>query len=109
MGLSIKDGLILKGENLVISPNQRERVLKILHEGHQGIIKTMLLAKNTVFWPGYNKAIEEMVKSCDTCMRFSAQNAPMPLEPTPPPSRPWQEVASDVFTLEGKDYLVVGD
>ena len=35
-----------------------------------GITKTALLAKSTIFWPGYTKAIEEVVKSCATCMRF---------------------------------------
>ncbi len=50
-----------------------------------------------------------MVKECTTCMQFQAQNASMPLETTPPPSQPWQEVATDIFSLEGKEYLVIRD
>ena len=107
--LSIEDGLILKGEALVIPPEQRNNVLVCLHRSHQGITKTTLLAKDSVFWPGYTKAIEEMVRQCETCLRFQPKNAATPLEPTPAPSRPWQMVATDIFTLEGHDYLVLGD
>ena len=32
-----------------------------------------------------------------------------PLTPTPTPSHPWQMSATDIFTLEGNDHLVVGD
>ena len=37
------------------------------------------------------------------------QNAAAPLTPTPTPSHPWQMCATDIFTLEGIDNLVVGD
>ncbi len=107
--LSLEDGLIFKGETLVIPPGQRQRTLESLHKSHQGITKTTLLAKNHMFWPGYTKAIEETVKKCETCMTHQAKNAPTPLQPTPPPARPWQIVASDIFTLDGTDYLIVGD
>ncbi len=42
-------------------------------------------------------------------MRFQAQNAATPLEPTDPPSRLWQMVATDLFSFDGHTYLVVGD
>jgi len=107
--LTIEDGLIFKGETLVIPPGQRQRTLESLHKSHQGITKTTLLAKHHVFWPGYIKAIEETVKACATCAQHQAQNAQLPLQPTPPPARPWQMVASDLFTFDGTDYLVIGD
>ncbi len=94
---------------MVIPPKQREYVLQNLHKSHQGITKTILLAKGTVFWLGYTKAIEEVIKSCVTYIRFLPKNSATPLEPTPPPSRPWQVVASDLFIFDGYKYLVVGD
>ena len=42
-------------------------------------------------------------------MRFQAQNAATPLTPTPTPSHPWQICASDIFTLDGVDYLILAD
>ena len=38
-----------------------------------------------------------------------SQNAAAPLTPTPTPLHPWQMCATDIFTLEGVDHLVVGD
>ena len=61
-----------------------------MHQSHQVISKTQLHAHGYVFWPGINKAIEEAVWQCETCMRFQAKNADKPLTPTPTPSHPWQ-------------------
>ena len=106
--LPIEDGLVLRGEALVIPPAKMERTLHQLHQFHQGITKAQLLAHGHFFWPGINKAIE-VVCQCETCTRFQSQNAAEPLTPTPTPSCPWQMCATDIFTLEGIDHLVVGD
>ena len=97
------------GEALIIPPSEREKVLGTLHQSHQGITKTQLLACGCVLWPGINKAIEEAVQQCGTCMRFQAQNAAAPLTPTPIPSHPWQICASHIFTLDGVDYLILAN
>ena len=107
--LTIEDGLVLRGEALIIPPTKRERTLHQLHQFHQGIMKSHLLMHGSFFWPGINKAIEEVVHQCETCTQFQSQNAAAPLTPTPTPSRPWQMCATDIFTLEGNDHLVVGD
>ena len=106
--LTVEDGLVLWGEALIIPPAKRERTLHQLHQFHQGIMKWQLLACGSYFWPGINKAIEEVVCQCETCTWFQSQNAAAPLTPTPIPSHPWQMCATDIFTLEGVDHLVVG-
>ena len=70
-----------------------------------------MLTCGSFFWPGSNKAIEEVVHQCETCTWFQSQNAAAPLTPTPTPtpSCPWQMCATDIFMLEGNDHLVVGD
>ena len=72
-------------------------------------MKSQLLTHGSFFWPGNNKAIKEVVHQCETCTWFQSQNAAAPLTPTPTPSHPWQMCATDIFTLEGIDHLVVGD
>ena len=107
--LTIEDGPVLRGEALIIPPAKRERVLHQLHQFHQGITKSQLLACGSFFWPSINKAIKEVVCQCETCTRFQSQNAAAPLTPTPTPSCPSQMCATDIFMLEGVDHLVVGD
>ena len=107
--LTIKDGLVLHGEALVVPPSEREGILHQLHQFHQGITKSQLLACGCIFWPDINKAIEEVVCQCETCTQFQAWNAATPLTPTPTPFCPWQMFAFDIFTLEGADYIVYGD
>ena len=71
-------------------------------------MKLQLLTCGSFFWPSINKAIEEVVCQCETCTQFQSQHAAVSLTPTPTPSCPWQMYATDIFTLEGVGYLVVG-
>ena len=107
--LTVEDVLVLQGEALIIPPAKRERTLHQLHQFHQGITKSQLLTHGSFFLPSINKAIEEVVHQCEACTQFQSQNVAAPLTPTPTPSCPWQMCATDIFTLEGIDHLVVGN
>ena len=107
--LTVADSLVLWGEALIIPPAKRERVLHQLHQFHQGITKSMLLAHGSFLWPSINKAIREVVCQCETCTQFQSQNTAVPLTPTPTQSHPWQMCATDIFMLNGVDHLVVGN
>ena len=65
--LTVEDGLILKGEALIIPPPEREKILHRIHEGHQGITKCQYRARHCVYWPGINQDIKRIVESCATC------------------------------------------
>ena len=45
----IEDGIILKGTTIIIPAKKCEAVLKIIHEGHLGLNKCKLCAKETVY------------------------------------------------------------
>ena len=108
--LTIEDGLVFCREALIITPSEREKVL-VLCTSHTKALSehSCLLAHGCVFWPGINTAIKEAAWQCETCMRFQAQNAAAPLTPRPTPSYPWQICASDIFTLDGVDYLILAN
>ena len=107
--LTVEDGLILKGEALVIPPVEREKILHKIHEGHQGITKCQYRARHCVYWPGINQDIKRMVESCATCQRHRPQEPRQPLKPTPAPERPWQHISADFFSFDGFEYLVIID
>ena len=56
--LTVEDGLIMWGEALLIPESEWAQVLQQLHDGHQGITKTNLWAKNVIYWPEMTKDIE---------------------------------------------------
>ena len=78
--LTIEDGLILKGTRIVIPNKQQQAILKQLHEGHLGLNKCKLRAKETVYWPGLNNELENLVLKCELCLKYST--AKCKLEPS---------------------------
>ena len=60
--LVIEDGLILKGDRIVIPETLRGETLDMLHTGHQGETKCLLLARESVFWPGITNDVKQLVK-----------------------------------------------
>ena len=90
-------------------PTERGEVLQQIHEGHQRITKSQLRTHNCVYWPGINKDIQCMIEACETCQRFQPCQSHAPLKATPPPSRPWQRLGTDLFEFNGNDFIVIAD
>ena len=57
--LTVEDRLILWGEALLITESKQAQVLQQLHNGHQGLTKMNLEAKNVIYWPGMTKDMSE--------------------------------------------------
>ena len=79
-----------------------------LHVGHQGMVRCRLRAKSSVWWPGLYSQIKDFIKNCHECARDYKPHKE-PLIPTSLPDYPWQQVATDLFTLKGAEYLIVVD
>ena len=71
-------------------------ILREIHECHMGISK-MKASKGLFFWPGLSKDIDEFVRTCHTCIRFSnkSENAPMSTT-VDQVDEPWQRIAIDI-------------
>nr|XP_015833782.1 PREDICTED: uncharacterized protein K02A2.6-like [Tribolium castaneum] len=107
--LSTDDGLIFKGNRLVIPQTFREDILSQIYEGHQGIEKCKIRARSTVYWPGISKQIENMVMRCWICEKYRHQNQKESLIPHPVPDCAWKKIAADIMTFRGMDFLIVID
>ena len=79
--LTVQQGLLMKGNRLVIPVSMRLDVLDKLHEGHQGITKCRERAKTSVWWPGLRKQLEELVNNYSTCIKERV-NRPEPVIPS---------------------------
>ena len=60
--MSIKNGLILKGEQVVIPESQRSDIVEKIHQAHQGVEKCKLRPRSSVYWPNINNDIEVRVQ-----------------------------------------------
>ena len=107
--LCIADSLILLGDCLVIPASRQTKVLQSIHEGHLGIEKCKSRAKMCVYWPNINDSIEQLVKDCSVCNKFSRSNQKEPLLQHPVPMRPWEKIGADYFTIGTQDYLLIVD
>ena len=94
---------------MIIPAGLRAEYLTKIHEAHQGVTKCQLRAKSCIFWNGINKDIEELVGKCPICQKYGNAQPAEPLRPHEIPSRPWQVVATDIFMLEGTEYLLIAD
>ena len=62
--LTLHDHLLLHGTRIVVPAAMQQETLRKIHQGHQGIQRCCLRAKVSVWWPGWSKQIEELVKQC---------------------------------------------
>ena len=107
--ISCYEGLMFKGDRIIVPHSLRPEILQRIHAAHLGIEKCKARARGAVFWPGINSAIDELVSKCSTCQQHQRSNQREPLIPQEVPKRPWATVAADIFYYKGKDYLLVVD
>uniref|UniRef100_A0A674EBM2 Gypsy retrotransposon integrase-like protein 1 n=1 Tax=Salmo trutta TaxID=8032 RepID=A0A674EBM2_SALTR len=107
--LSQINGIIFKGEKIIIPTSLREEILTKIHAGHMGMEKCKQRARDIMFWPGMCKQIEDIVGRCTICLERRPSNTKEPMLPHCIPDRPWQVVATDLFTWNNEDYIVTVD
>ena len=107
--LTEHNGLLLFRDRITVPTTMRRDILEKLHDGHQGIVKCMERARISVWWPGINAQIKELVANCEFCQVNKRSQGKEPLKPTELPGGPWQKIAADLCEYEGQRYLIVID
>ena len=110
--LTVEGGIVLKGMHIVIPHKKCQAMLNLIHEGHLGLNKCKLRAKDTVYWPALNEQLEKLVLNCELCLKYSfskhkqkssqslGQEIPLYL---------WTKLATDIFHFESSSYLMIVD
>ena len=107
--LTIENGMIIKGNQILIPTHLRPEILKDLHIPHLGIVKTNLLAKTCIYWPRMNKDIQDLTGECSECQTHQRRQTPVAFVDRRLPREPWEAIAADLFELNKENYLLVAD
>ena len=102
------EGILLKGNQIVLPNSLQTDSIGLAHEGHQYTDKTLNLLRQTCWFPKMRRKVEEYVQSCLACNAAISSVTPVPLEPNLLPDRPWQKLHADFKgPIDSKCYLDV--
>ena len=107
--LSTADGLVFKGERILIPEAAREQMKQRSHASHIGLQGCLRRAREVIFWPGMSQEIENYISQCTVCMEYGRKQQKETLKSHAISSRPWQNIACDLMDLSGFAYLVTVD
>ncbi|XP_058817266.1 uncharacterized protein K02A2.6-like [Topomyia yanbarensis] len=104
--------LIFKDDRVLLPHKLRSRALELAHQGHMGAASMKRILRNHFWWPRLNAEVQKYIECCETCLRLSKKNAPLPLTTRELPEGPWEILQIDFFSDNDFGYgefLVVVD
>ncbi|XP_014678510.1 PREDICTED: uncharacterized protein LOC106818304 [Priapulus caudatus] len=103
------EGVILKGQKIVVPKALQREYANLVHSGHLGAEATKRRARDIMYWPSMCRDIDDIIGQCNICHSTKLHQSREPLLPYPVPSRPWAIVGTDLFEWHGIMYLVPVD
>ncbi|KAK7938626.1 hypothetical protein WMY93_001952 [Mugilogobius chulae] len=107
--ISEAEGIMFKGEKILVPQSLRQDMLDRIHAGHMGVEKCKNRARDLLFWPGMGQQIETLVGQCSICQERRSANTKEPQLSHAIPQRPWQVVGTDLFAWNGQDFITIVD
>ena len=108
-GLTIQDGIVFKGERVVILASLRGEYRLEIHGAHGSIQATLSRAREYLFWLGMAAERKQIVSSCKACRSLETMNQKETLMLHTLLDRHWEKVGVDMFELERVMYLITVD
>ncbi|XP_044139657.1 uncharacterized protein K02A2.6-like [Bufo gargarizans] len=103
-------GCLQWGNRVIVPQYLKSTMLRILHEGHPGVVRMKQRARSYVWWPQMDTAIEDYVAQCPGCCQAQRPQKRGTLQPWPWPTEPWSRLHLDFAgPIQGKMYLIVVD
>ena len=99
--------ILLKGRQIVLPASLHQKAVAIAHSGHQGIVKTLALMREKVWFYGMQRFVEHTVKTCMTCQVATPTTTREPLQMSDLPNAPWTELSCDFGHLPNGQYILV--
>ena len=96
-------------DRVTIPTSMKKNILQILHSAHQGVSNMTARANQTVYWPDILKDIRNTRYTCKACSEVAPSQPQEPLQLSPSPDWPFQQICADYFELENHSYLSIVD
>ena len=107
--LVVQDGIILRGEQIVVPVKLRACLIEQAHGGHPGADRTTRRLKDAVYWPSLSQDVSKVVSACSICNSLTSHQQKEPMIVPPVPDLPWSHIGADLFEWRNKHYLVTVD
>lgn len=107
--LNVQDGVLYRGQCVVIPKALRAELLKRIHTSHIGGEACYRRARDTLFWPSMRAEIKDFVANCSACNEYARNQQREPMMSHGVPTRPWETVSMDIYTYAGKEFLIMVD
>ena len=107
--LAVSDGLIFRGERVVIPEGMRKLMKECLHRSHLGVESVLRRARECLYWPNMAADIRQVVEKCEACRSYERLQQKETLITHETPTLQWEKVGVDLFSWEGRDYQVIFD
>ena len=105
----LQDGMIYKGDQMVVPLPLRADYLDHLHVNHMGFESTLLRACEVVHWPNMAEDIKRVTQECLVCEQDAPAQCNEKHTAQEVPNQPWGKVGVDLCHCKGKDYLIMVD
>ena len=105
--ITIQDGILYKGQTVIIPTSMRREMLEAIHCSHPAIVSC--LRRHVLFWPDKSAQVEDVISKCSTCIEYAQRQSKEPLLNYPISSRPFGKLAIDLFVYNSLNYVVLVD
>lgn len=96
-------------DRVIVPKACQNRVLKLLHANHAGIVRMKRMARQQIFWEGLNRDVETYVGECESCQMLRKDKPVKDYGTWSETSFPFERIHLDFFHFQGQTFLILID
>ena len=100
--LTVDDGVVFKGDQVVMPQQLRKEVKETIYRSHIGIEGCLRRARDCVYWPVITADLKEFVSKFAICNTYNSTQQRETFMNHEISYRPWQRVGVDLFQFPVK-------
>ena len=96
--MTTQDGLVFKGQVVVIPATLRTEMMAKCHATHIGIEGCVRRARESMHWPCMSSDLKDYISRCDVCLAYQSAPHKETLLQHEIMAQPWAKVGADQFS-----------